>query len=51
MNRELIYLIMFDNWDKPERIRAKDFIDLQQIIWRMVMQVGQPYEWVIRSYR
>ena len=51
MNKELIYLIMFDGWDKPERIRAKDFIDLQQIIWRMVTQIGQPYEWVIRNYR
>lgn len=50
MMNELIYLIMFDGWDKPEKIIAKDYLELEDIIKRIVLRVSKPYEWIIRKY-
>lgn len=45
----LKYYIKFDNYN-PERIVAKNFLELMSSIDRLVTKYQKPFEWIIRDY-
>jgi len=46
-----IYWIYFNNVGRPEKIIAKNFLELIEIIKRRVDQAQEMPEWIVRGYR
>jgi hypothetical protein len=45
------YWVYFDKVGQPEKFVVKNLLELTDIIGRMVEQIGEMPEWIIRSYR